>query len=56
MPRGPAGAEEKEWQMFSMAGCLKRILAEIYKQEISTLGFVFLNKTKTSNYECFLIT
>lgn len=54
MLRGPAGAEE--WQMFSMVGCLKRILdAEIHKQEISTLGFVFLNKTKTSNYACFLI-
>lgn len=56
MLRGSAGAEEKEWQMFSMVGWLRRKPdAEIHKQEICTLAFVFLNSTKTSNSACFLI-
>lgn len=56
MLRGSAAAEEKEWQMFSMVGWLRRKPdAEIRKQKISTLEFVFLNRTKTSNSACFLI-
>lgn len=49
------GGEEKEWQMFSMADWFRRKPdAEMHKQEISTLGTVVLNRTKTSNSACFL--
>jgi len=54
--RGSAGAAEKEWQMFSMVGWLRRKpYADIHKQHASVFGFVFLNRTKSSNFACFLI-
>lgn len=41
-------AEEKEWQMFSVADWFRRKPdAETHKQEISTLRIVFLNRAKT---------
>lgn len=54
--RGTAAAEKKERQMFSTVSWLRRKPdAEIHKQEIRILRFVFLRRTKTSNSDAYYL-